>query len=367
MTAETAIPPEGTDSIGGHMVTTRGLDVYVRELGTGTPVLFVHGFPCTSHMWRHQMRSLADDGYRCIAMDTRGFGRTAKPGARVTLDQLAQDVIDLLDALRLPTARLVGHDWGGVIAGATALRFPDRFERLAILDAPVSMLPNYAVHTYWFKAMPRPETFFATYAREFAGAVLGGRRRTYGGPPQSAWPPVGQGTLSLAGRASAPSFLTGQDIDHYVESFAQVACWQHAISYYRHAMPFHRPSPCPGERHGIRYEYVDPRIVTQMWEYPGGLAAHPDYGWNPVTDPAYRHRTIDTPTLLVYSRALLPAAFEGVPAGSLPRDGEIPDLPVTRAHAEQFANLTARPVSGGHFMPEEEAERTTGMLRAHLA
>jgi pimeloyl-ACP methyl ester carboxylesterase len=361
--------PEGTDPIPGHMVRTRTLDVHLREVGEGEPVLLVHGFPCTSHMWRHQMRALAAEGYRCLAMDTRGFGRSGKPGARVTLDLLARDVIDLMDALEVPTARIAGHDWGGVIVGATALRYPERFSHVTILDSPVSMLPNYAVHAYWFKAMPRPESFFARYAREFVGTVLGGRPRTYGGPPETPWPPAGQGTLSLTERPERPerpSFLTEQDIDHYVESFAQKGSWQHAISYYRDAMAFHRGTPCAEERTGVRYEYVDLRTVTEMWEHPGGLSAHPDVTWDPVTDPVYRHAAVDVPALLIYSRALMPGAFAGVPAGQLPPDGPVPNHPVAEVLAEQFSNLIARPVAGGHFMPEEEADRTNSLLLEHF-
>jgi pimeloyl-ACP methyl ester carboxylesterase len=361
-----ALPPEGTNPVPGRTVSTRTLDLHVREIGVGDPVLFVHGFPCTSHMWRHQMRALAQEGYRCVAMDTRGFGRSDKPGVRVTLDLLARDIVDLLHALELPTVRLVGHDWGAVMAGATALRYPERFTHLAILDAPVSMLPNYAAHTFWFKAMPRPEVFFARYAGEFVGAILGGRPRTYGGPPETPWPAVVQGTGSLTGMASPPSFLTEEDIDHYVEAFAQEASWQHAISYYRHAMSFHRARPCEEERTGRRYEYVDLRTVTEMWEHPGGLSTHPDYGWHPVTDPAYRHQVIDVPTLLVYSRALLPDAFAGLAGGELPPAGVVPSHPVTEALAEQFSDLTSRPVVGGHWMPEAEPDLISTLLLEHF-
>jgi pimeloyl-ACP methyl ester carboxylesterase len=356
-------PPEGTDPIPGRLVATRGLGQYVREVGSGVPVLFIHGFPCTSHMWRHQMRALADDGYRCLAADTRGYGLSGKPGVQVSLDLLARDVVDLLDAFHLPRAILVGHDWGGIIAAATTLRHPERVERLAVLDAPVSIWPYYGVHGYWFKARPRPEAFFERYAAEFAGSVIGGRERTYCGPPETAWKPLGQaGALSLAGRAARPSYLTEQDIEHYVRSFAQTDSWRHAISYYRDAIPFHFARPGISEDVGACYEHLDVRVVAEMWEHPGGLAAHPAAGVNPVYDPAYRHRVIDLPALLIYSRALVPAAFASLAPGRLPLDGPPPDVNVLVAHREQFPKMDARAVAGGHFMPEEEAARSTQLL-----
>src|SRR5579859_6336801 len=134
-----------------RFVKTAALTVHVREAGTGLPAVFLHGFPADSWMWRHQLEALSDRWW-CIAPDTRGYGLTDKPRIRVTRDLLARDVIELLDALDLDRATLIGHDWGGIIASATAFRYPDRVERLAPLDTLCSVWPLKGRHGWWFKA-----------------------------------------------------------------------------------------------------------------------------------------------------------------------------------------------------------------------
>jgi len=82
------------------------------------PVLPLHGFPDTSYLWRHQIPALVDAGYRTLAPDLRGRGRTEMP-TRVedyTLRLLVQDVAALLDALGVERAHVIGHDWGAGLA-----------------------------------------------------------------------------------------------------------------------------------------------------------------------------------------------------------------------------------------------------------
>ena len=106
--------------------------------GTGPPTLLLHGFPEFWYGWRHQIGPLAGAGLRVVVPDQRGYGLSDKPqeiGA-YHLDRLASDVLALIDACGLPTVRLVGHDWGGLVAWWVASHHPDRITRLAILNAP---------------------------------------------------------------------------------------------------------------------------------------------------------------------------------------------------------------------------------------
>ncbi len=106
----------------------------------GQPVLLLHGFPELAESWRDVMPALAANGYFAIAPDLRGYGGTDKPAAGYDIDSLALDVVALLDALGLPRAHVVGHDWGGAVAYHLAARHPDRVERLAVVNCPHPIL-----------------------------------------------------------------------------------------------------------------------------------------------------------------------------------------------------------------------------------
>jgi pimeloyl-ACP methyl ester carboxylesterase len=113
-----------------------GLDMYVSSLGEGPPVLLLHGFPDSHCVWRHQMQALADAGYRAIAPDLRGYGRTQAPAdvSSYSIAHLRDDVTGLLDALGIDQVILVGHDWGAAVAWQVAMHAPGRVERLVALS-----------------------------------------------------------------------------------------------------------------------------------------------------------------------------------------------------------------------------------------
>jgi alpha-beta hydrolase superfamily lysophospholipase len=95
-------------------IATNGISLHLTEQGEGPAVLFCHGFPDTSYTWRRQMKAIASAGYRAIAPDMRGYGRSSAPADKnlYTPLQTAGDLVGLLDALKIPSAVLVGHDWG---------------------------------------------------------------------------------------------------------------------------------------------------------------------------------------------------------------------------------------------------------------
>jgi pimeloyl-ACP methyl ester carboxylesterase len=104
----------------------------------GPLVILLHGFPEFWWAWRHQIGPLSEAGLRVLAPDQRGYNLSSKPVeiASYDLDTLAADVIALADAFGGGKVRLVGHDWGGLVAWWAASHYPDRIERLAILNAP---------------------------------------------------------------------------------------------------------------------------------------------------------------------------------------------------------------------------------------
>jgi pimeloyl-ACP methyl ester carboxylesterase len=106
--------------------------------GSGPPVVLLHGFPEHWYSWRRQLPALAAGGFRALAPDLRGYNESDRPEGvqNYTLKKLATDVSGLCRALGPAKVRLVGHDWGGVIAWAAAHLYPELIERLVILNAP---------------------------------------------------------------------------------------------------------------------------------------------------------------------------------------------------------------------------------------
>src|SRR5262245_33779108 len=95
-----------------------GLDFHVVDEGRGPAVLLLHGFPASSYMWRHQIPVLVDAGFRVIAPDQRGFGKSSRPVGveHYALPTLVNDMVGVLDGLGVQRAHVVGHDWGSAVA-----------------------------------------------------------------------------------------------------------------------------------------------------------------------------------------------------------------------------------------------------------
>jgi haloalkane dehalogenase len=106
------------------------------DLGAGPPVVFMHGEPTWSFLWRHVIPPVREAGYRCIAPDLPGFGRSDKPVeiGWYTYDRHVASVLALVDELDLHDATIVVHDWGGPIGLRVAVERPDRIARIVVLD-----------------------------------------------------------------------------------------------------------------------------------------------------------------------------------------------------------------------------------------
>lgn len=108
------------------------------EGGGRPPLLLCHGFPETAFSWRHQIPAFAAAGWRVIAMDQRGYGRTTAPAevAAYCADALCDDYEALLDHIGAAQAIFVGHDWGAAMAWQMAMRRPDRVAGVVSLNTP---------------------------------------------------------------------------------------------------------------------------------------------------------------------------------------------------------------------------------------
>lgn len=96
-----------------YITTSDGVEIYYTEQGTGQPIIFSHGWPLNSDAWALELKIIADAGYRAIAHDRRGHGRSSKTYTGNDMDHYAKDLSELVEALDLHDVIVVGHSTGG--------------------------------------------------------------------------------------------------------------------------------------------------------------------------------------------------------------------------------------------------------------
>lgn len=121
-----------------QFVDTNGIRMAFYEEGEGRPVVLLHGFPELAYSWRYQLPALANAGFRAIAPDQRGYGRTDVPEGieNYGIDTLIADIHGLLDALEIESAVFAGHDWGALLLWHMAQVAPERIDGLVQLNIP---------------------------------------------------------------------------------------------------------------------------------------------------------------------------------------------------------------------------------------
>jgi pimeloyl-ACP methyl ester carboxylesterase len=117
-----------------RVTDVNGIKMSYLVAGRGDPIVLLHGFAETSHMWRPLIEQLAKN-HEVIAPDLRGFGSTSTPESGYTKKEMAQDVHALVKSLGYSKIRLVGHDIGLMVAYAYAAQYPDEVERLVLMEA----------------------------------------------------------------------------------------------------------------------------------------------------------------------------------------------------------------------------------------
>lgn len=124
------------------MITMKdGAEIYYKDWGTGPPVVFSHGWPLTADSWEGQMLFLASNGYRCIAHDRRGHGRSSQTWTGNDMDTYAGDLSQLIEILKLQGAVLVGFSaGGGEVARYIGLHGTKRLAKVALIAAVTPLM-----------------------------------------------------------------------------------------------------------------------------------------------------------------------------------------------------------------------------------
>ncbi len=139
-----------------------GVRLSYMEAGEGPPLILLHGFPQTWYCWRHLVSGLAES-HRVIAFDLKGYGESDKPAEGYDLGTLTREMRDALHAMGYGRAVWAGHDWGGVIAWAMALRYPETVERLVTINAPLHRLSP--LHSWYVLPFSIPGLMEAVLSR----------------------------------------------------------------------------------------------------------------------------------------------------------------------------------------------------------
>jgi epoxide hydrolase 4 len=235
------------------------------EAGEGPLVVLLHGFPQFWYMWRFQIPALAEAGFRVVAPDMRGYNLSEKPrGVRnYRIELLARDVERLILACGEESAAVVGHDWGAVVAWATAMRHPGRVRRLGILNVPHPerfarglLRPAQLLRSsymFFFQVPRLPEKALA--ARDFASLRYALR-----------YEPV------------HPVAFTDGDIERYVEALARPGALTAALNYYR---ALFRRNPLKARALLRRIEAPVIVIWGERDRFLGKELAEPDPCWVP--------------------------------------------------------------------------------------
>jgi pimeloyl-ACP methyl ester carboxylesterase len=300
------------------------------ESGEGVPVVLCHGFPGLAYSYRHQLRPVADAGFRAVALDMLGYGGSSAPAdpEAYAHEHVTRDLVDLLDELDAPQGVFVGHDFGAPAAWHVALRRPDRVAGLVLLSVPYdpARLPvapstvyahvarEHFLHTHYFQQRGVADAELARDAGGFLARIFHALSGAYRYVDVWRHPSDGNGYLDVLPQAPALPWpwLTQDEFDVYVDTYRRTG-------------------------------------------FTGGLNWYRALDVNWRLDEPYAGRTIDVPTLFIAGRG--EPVLDVLGAGVLERmRAAVPDL-----RGEHLLD------GAGHWVqqerPDEVNRLVTGFLR----
>lgn len=212
-------------------LATNGIVASTYVAGQGPTVVLAHGFPDLAYTWRHQVPDLVASGYQVVVPDMRGYGATTAPSdvAAYQIDELAADLVGLLDALDEEHAVFVGHDWGANVVWHVAATHEHRVRGvvgLSVPYAPPAPAPPTEIlrrrlgedfYMIWFQEIGAPDDALSVDVRRTLVSAFGD-----GGDGLTWRPRDGQ----------PPSWLDVAELEVYVEAFARTG-FTGGLNYYR--------------------------------------------------------------------------------------------------------------------------------------
>ncbi|WP_431967205.1 alpha/beta fold hydrolase [Actinacidiphila sp. bgisy160] len=286
-----------------HTVDAPAGRLHLVEQGSGPLVLLVHGFPESWYSWRHQLPALAAAGYRAVAPDVRGYGRSSKPTetSEYRMRALVEDNVALVHALGEEKAVIIGHDWGSNIAATSALLHPEVFRAVGLLSVPYAP-PGGPRPSDVFARMGGDQEFYVSYFQQPGRAeaeiepdVRGWLAGFYAALSADTMPAQGQpdphfvsGGGTLRDRFPTdrlPSWLTEADLDHYAGEFERTGLTG-ALNRYRnmdrdwedlaefHGSPLTQPSLFIGGTLDASTTWLSDAIDAYPATLPGLVSSH---------------------------------------------------------------------------------------------
>jgi pimeloyl-ACP methyl ester carboxylesterase len=235
-------------------LSTNAIELDVLEAGTpGDPVIVLaHGFPESSHSWRHQIEPLAERGYHVLAPDQRGYAASTAPAEidAYRSDHLSNDLAGLLDDIGADDAIFVGHDWGAMVVWDMARFLPERVRGIVNVSVPYTPWPMPPTELFeatygdrffyilYFQQVGPPEAELEGDVRRFLHTMLWmASAEMFGTAPAELPPMEGTGFVEASSGAryipeGLPAWITADEFDVYVEQFTTSGLFG-PLSWYR--------------------------------------------------------------------------------------------------------------------------------------
>jgi pimeloyl-ACP methyl ester carboxylesterase len=281
-----------------------GVRIHYVEHGSGPLVLMLHGFPQFWWLWRAQIEDLGRD-HRVVAPDMRGYNLSSAPAEveAYRMRHLIGDVRGLIEHLGGGPVDLVGHDWGGIVSWAFAVKHPELLERLVICDGP----PPFT----WGRELERTprQREAVRYMEDFS------KPAPLGEELMRANDFAAMEALAI-GRGIERGYMSESDRDLYREAWSQPGAITGGLNYYRAA----------------------------------GMGDQVRVGQPAEAQAAMRSMRVTVPTLVIWGeedRFLLPGLTDGI-------EQWVPDV-----HVEVLPGA-------GHWTPQERAEEVTALIRGFI-